>query len=78
VARWGEKTAVGPTTMAGRAAAAAQWADLWDEAEFYWAADEASAAGAALGLSLAYQPVRTIQALTRMIFSSGFSTLKQP
>ena len=45
-----------PTT-AGRAAAAAQWADLWDEAESYWAADEAIAAGAALGLSLTYQPV---------------------
>lgn len=45
-----------PTT-AGRAAAAEQWADLWDEAEFYWAADEAIAAGATLGLSLTYQPV---------------------
>ena len=45
-----------PTTT-GRATAAAQWADLWDEVEFYWAADEAIAAGAALGLSLTYQPV---------------------
>lgn len=40
-----------PTTAA-RAAAAVQWADLWDETEFYWAADEAIAAGAALDLSL--------------------------
>lgn len=44
-------------TMAARAAAAERWADLWDETEFYWAADEAIAAGATLGLSLAYQPV---------------------
>ncbi|MFO7680097.1 MAG: hypothetical protein R6X34_08600 [Chloroflexota bacterium] len=45
-----------PTT-AVRAAAAERWMRWWDEDEFYWAADEAIAAGAEVGLSLAYQQV---------------------
>lgn len=45
-----------PTT-AVRAAAAERWARWWDEEEFYWAADESIAAGAEVGLSLAYQQV---------------------
>jgi ubiquinone/menaquinone biosynthesis C-methylase UbiE len=45
-----------PTT-AVRAAAAERWARWWDEEEFYWAADEAIATGAEVGLSLAYQQV---------------------
>jgi putative AdoMet-dependent methyltransferase len=45
-----------PTT-AVRAAAAERWARWWNEEEFYWAADESIAAGAEVGLSLAYQQV---------------------
>jgi putative AdoMet-dependent methyltransferase len=44
-------------TVGQREAAARRWADLWDEAEFYWAADEALAACAAAGLTADYRQI---------------------
>jgi putative AdoMet-dependent methyltransferase len=44
-------------TVGQREAAARRWADLWDEAEFYWAADEALAACAAAGLAATYRQI---------------------
>jgi len=43
-----------PTTAA-RQEATQRWADAWDEDEFYWAADEAIAAGEQAGLHMVYQ-----------------------
>ncbi|MBE2197483.1 MAG: class I SAM-dependent methyltransferase [Anaerolinea sp.] len=45
-----------PTT-AIRAAAAQHWAELWDDEEFYWAADEDIAACARVGLQATYQQI---------------------
>ena len=40
-----------------RTQASQQWTDSWDADEFYWAADEASAACARVGLQVTYQQV---------------------
>ena len=44
-------------TVEERIQASRRWADGWDEDEFYWAADEASAACARVGLQVTYQQV---------------------
>jgi putative AdoMet-dependent methyltransferase len=51
-----------PTTAA-RTAAAQQWADLWDEAEFYWAADQTTAACATAGLQVTYRQISSCTGL---------------
>jgi putative AdoMet-dependent methyltransferase len=51
-----------PTTAA-RTAAAQQWADLWDEAEFYWAADQTTAACATAGLQVTYRQISSCTCL---------------
>ena len=40
-----------------RTQASRRWADGWDEDEFYWAAEEASAACARVGLQVTYEQV---------------------
>jgi len=50
-------------TTAARTAAAQQWAELWDEAEFYWAADETVAAGATAGLQVTYRQISSCAGL---------------
>ena len=40
-----------------RTQASQQWTDSWDADEFYWAADEASAACAQVGLQVTYEQV---------------------
>jgi putative AdoMet-dependent methyltransferase len=42
-------------TVAARERAHQKWADLWDEAEHYWAADETMAAAAGLELNVNYR-----------------------
>jgi putative AdoMet-dependent methyltransferase len=42
-------------TVAARERAHQKWADLWDETEHYWAADETMAAAAGLELNLNYR-----------------------
>jgi putative AdoMet-dependent methyltransferase len=44
-------------TSRAREEAHNRWAELWDEEEFYWAADEAADACEAAGLQLAYRQV---------------------
>jgi putative AdoMet-dependent methyltransferase len=50
-------------TTAARTAAAQQWADLWDDEEFYWAADETRAAGATAGLQVTYRQISSCAGL---------------
>jgi ubiquinone/menaquinone biosynthesis C-methylase UbiE/predicted N-acetyltransferase YhbS len=44
-------------SVADRAQASQQWADSWDADEFYWAADEAGAACARVGLHVTYRQI---------------------
>jgi putative AdoMet-dependent methyltransferase len=44
-------------TVEDRRRAAEHWADCWDQDEFYWAADEAGAACARVGLQVTYKQV---------------------
>jgi putative AdoMet-dependent methyltransferase len=62
-----------PTT-AVRAAAAERWARWWDEAEFYWAADEAIAACAEVGLLATYQQVSICAGVLKVTVADGRSS----
>jgi len=59
-----------PTT-AVRAAAAERWATWWDEDEFYWAADEANAACAEVGLPATYQQVSICAGVFTVTVANG-------
>jgi putative AdoMet-dependent methyltransferase len=55
-----------------RTKASQQWADCWDADEFYWAADEASAACVRVGLRVAYKQVSSCGGVFAFERSSTF------